>query len=156
MEQRFRDPGKNVYSFMDETLVVCPKCSGCAISKQLDEEARPGWFAPRRLICTACPHTAHWEEHSIGRGWDDARDDYFHLPLWLQTPCCGEVLWAYNERHLAFLEDFVSARLRERTRDEKYGWSNNALASRLPAWIKSGKNRSEVLKGIARLRMRLP
>jgi hypothetical protein len=82
-------------------------------------------------------------------------DDYFELPLWLQTPCCGEVLWAYNERHISFLEDFVGARLRERVRDGKYGWSNRSLASRLPAWIKSAKNRDEVMKGLSRLRARL-
>jgi len=65
------------------------------------------------------------------------------------------VLWAYSERHLAFLEDFVGAQLRERVRDEKYGWSNSALASRLPAWMTSAKNRDEVLKCLARLRERL-
>jgi hypothetical protein len=82
-------------------------------------------------------------------------DDYFGLPLWLQIPCCGEVLWAYNERHLSLLEGFVAARLRERSRDERYGWSNRSLPSRLPPWIKSGKNREHVLKGLSRLRARL-
>ena len=32
---------------------------------------------------------------------------------------------------------------------------NKSLASRLPQWIKSSKNRVEVLKGITRLRMTL-
>jgi hypothetical protein len=117
--------------------------------------ARAGWFAPRRLTCMSCSYAKDWASREIARHWRDARDDYFELPLWLQTPCCGEVLWAYSERHLTFLEDFVGARLRERVRDEKYGWSNKSLASRLPSWMKSGKNRDEILKGLARLRTRL-
>jgi hypothetical protein len=137
---------------MDETLVVCPQCSGPAMSRQLDTELRPGWFAPRRLTCLKCSYAKDWAGRQIARHWRDARDDYFELPLWLQTPCCAEVLWAYSERYLAFLEDFVGAQLRERVRDEKYGWSNSALASRLPAWMTSAKNRDEVLKCLARLR----
>jgi hypothetical protein len=66
----------------------------------------------------------------------------------LQTPCCGEALWAYYD-------DFVRARLRERQRDPKYGWSNRSVASRLPQWMKAGKNREVVLKGLGRLRAQL-
>jgi hypothetical protein len=72
------------------------------------------------------------------------------LPLWLQTPCAGQVLWAWNTWHLDFIGRYVSADLRERTPN-----INTSLASRLPRWIKSAKHRDEVLKGIARLRSRL-
>ena len=82
-------------------------------------------------------------------------DNHFGLPLWLQMRCCGELLWAYNAEHLAFLEAFVGARLRERRRSAEYGWSNGALASRLPAWLKSRKHREEVLACIDRLRRTL-
>jgi hypothetical protein len=155
MEERFTAPADGIYSYMDETLVVCPQCSGRALSRQQDKDARAGWFAPRRLTCMNCSHVKDWARREIARHWRDAHDDYFELPLWLQTPCCGEVLWAYSERHLTFLEDFVGARLRERVRDEEYGWSNKSLASRLPSWMKSAKNRDEVLRGLARLRTRL-
>ncbi len=83
------------------------------------------------------------------------RDEFFGLPLWLQAGCCGELRWAYNAEHLAFLEAFVGARLRERRRSPEHGWSNGALVSRLPAWLKSRKNREEVLAGLARLRRTL-
>ena len=156
MEDQFEDTGEDIYSFLEETLVVCPQCSGCAISRQVDAAAPAGFFAPRRLTCQGCAYTRDWNQREIVRGAHRVRDDYFDLPLWLQTPCCGEVLWAYNERHLAFLEGFVAARLRERERHEKLGWSNSSLASRLPVWIKSGKNRAELLKGLARVRARLP
>lgn len=81
-------------------------------------------------------------------------DWYFHIPLWLQTPCCGEVLWAYNEEHLAFLEAFVAAKQRTSVRDE-YGWSNRSLMNRLPLWVKQAKNCDEVLRGLGRLREKL-
>jgi hypothetical protein len=81
-------------------------------------------------------------------------DWYFHLPLWLQTPCCGETLWAYNAAHLAFLEDYVRATLREHARGP-HGWRNQALANRLPKWMAEAKNRAEVLKGLEQLRQKL-
>jgi hypothetical protein len=155
MDERFEDTGDGIYAFMEDTLVVCPQCSGRAVSRQVTTEERPGWFSPRRLGCTRCAYTKDWSNRAISRRWHEVRDDYFELPLWLQTPCCGEVLWAYNEAHLAYLEDFVRARLRERQRDPKYGWSNHSVASRLPQWMKAGKNREVVLKGLGRLRSRL-
>src|SRR5215212_7033778 len=72
---------------------------------------------------------------------DNTLDWYFGLPLWLQTPCAGQVLWAWNEWHLDWMERYVAADLRERTPN-----INMSLASRLPRWIKSAKNRDEVLK----------
>jgi hypothetical protein len=77
-------------------------------------------------------------------------DWYFGLELWLQTPCCGEVLWALNPDHLAFLTDFVSARLRERAPSDVQ-FRNKRLTSRLPRWMTSAKNRHEVLRGLERL-----
>lgn len=82
-------------------------------------------------------------------------DWFFHFPLWLQIPCCSEILWAYNPEHLQFLESYVGALLRERARDEEHGWSNQSLASRLPSWIKSFKNRAGVLKCVEKLKERL-
>jgi hypothetical protein len=64
--------------------------------------------------------------------------------------CCGgRTLWALNEAHLTLLEDYVAARLRERGQAE-----GMTLVARLPAWLKSAKNRGEVLRVITRLRDR--
>jgi len=81
-------------------------------------------------------------------------DWYFHIPLWLQTPCCGEVLWAYNEEHLAFLEAFVMAKQRTSVRGE-HGWSNQSLMNRLPLWMKQAKNRDEILRCLDKLKQKL-
>jgi hypothetical protein len=83
-------------------------------------------------------------------------DAYFGQPVWLQTPCAGHTLWAFNARHLDYLEQFVAARLREPPLRASDGEARNAaLASRLPVWLKSAKNRDEVLRCIRRLRRML-
>lgn len=154
MAERFRDRGETIYTFMGEILVICPRCAGCALTRP-ETPADSGCFTPRRLTCAHCGYSATWAERTITRGWREAKDDYFQLPLWLQTPCCGHILWAYNAAHLQFIEDFVQAKLRSRSPDPETGWSNRSLASRLPHWVGAAKNRSDVLKGVARLRDRI-
>ncbi len=76
-------------------------------------------------------------------------DPYFRLPLWLQKEMPDGLLWAYNYEHLDFLENHVSAELRNR---EKSPMRNKSLGSRLPKWMTSKKNRNEVLSGIEKLK----
>jgi hypothetical protein len=158
MSQRFQDVGQTIYGFTDLFLVHCPQCAGCARVVPLDA-SKTWWSAPRRLVCARCGYTKDHDGRSAVIGADT--DWYFGLPLWLQTPCCGETLWAYNTEHLDFLEQYVAATLRERTRRdgtplrEPRTARNGSIASRLPAWIKSAKNREAVLKGIGKLRQML-
>ncbi|PSB58517.1 hypothetical protein [Chamaesiphon polymorphus] len=153
MPNRFRETSDNIYSFSEYILVKCPKCSLRAVVFASDRD-RQDLFAPHRFVCAACGATKDWTGAQVNRNWDcEPVDYYFQYPLWLQTPCCGHTLWAYNFRHLDLIEAFVSAKLRERRPDENYGWSNQSLYSRLPKWIKSGKNRSSILKAIERMRL---
>ena len=147
--ERFKDTRETIYSFQDEFLVRCPCCDSCAIVRCIDPD-KVDSFAPRRFSCTACGSSKKWSEKKIERWY--TVDDYFHYPLWLQTSCCGKTLWAYNLRHLEFIEAFVRAKLRERKPHELHGWSNKSLFSRLPKWIQSGKNREEIIKAIAKIR----
>ena len=140
--------------FADAVLVVCPHCAGPAVSKRRDPAARDT-AAPRRLVCRRCGHLRESRAPAVAGLARIGHDDSFRLPLWLATPCCGELLWAFNVRHLDALEAFALAELRERRRDPAHGWSNAAFASRLPKWIKAAKNRVEVGKALARLRARL-
>jgi hypothetical protein len=73
-------------------------------------------------------------------------DQCFGLPLWLQTPCAGHTLWAFNARHLAYLKGFLQAEVRERR-----GTANASVISRLPAWMKSAKHRDETVRAVQRL-----
>jgi transcription elongation factor Elf1 len=148
---RFKDTREDIYSFQNEFLVRCPFCDSCAIVRCIDPDNADS-FAPRRFSCTACGSSKDWSEHKIESWYSEVLDNYFHYPLWLQTSCCGDTLWAYNLRHLEFIEAFVRAKLRERKPHELYGWSNKSLFSRFPKWIQSGKNREEILKAIAKIR----
>lgn len=149
---------KPIWDFLDEFLVSCPSCSQRATVRPLETVAR--------LTCLACGHsreTSNTARRSITYSrspsmWKDGdytlggpADPHFHLPLWLQTPCLGEVLWAYNPRHLDFLEEFVSAGDRS-VRTEEGGAKNSLLPSRLPKWMQLAKNREQVLRAINKLR----
>ncbi len=148
---RFRDHGESIDAFQDQVLVRCPRCQSCAVVSCRNPEA-VHLFAPRRFSCPSCGTAKDWAGREIG-GTDSGSpvDRYFHYSLWLQISCCGDILWAYNLPHLAFIEAFVRAELRERQPDEQNGWSNRSIASRLPRWIQSRKNRDAILKAIATL-----
>jgi hypothetical protein len=75
---------------------------------------------------------------------------FLDLPLWLQTRCCGEVLWALNEDHLSYLEIYLGARVRRRVRG-----LNSTVPARLPKWMLAAKNREAVMRGLRRLREKL-
>jgi hypothetical protein len=151
---RYRDPGQSIDDFLDEILVVCPACGGCARTFRKDAD-RKDLFATRRLVCLACGASKERAGREIAHARRGApRDGYFGLALWLQTPCAGHTLWAYNRRHLEAVEAFIAARHRERVHDEKVGWQNRSLGSRLPKWLQSAK-RPVVLQAIARLKGKL-
>jgi hypothetical protein len=80
-------------------------------------------------------------------GTPEGLDPVFGLPLWLRTECRGHLLWAYNARHLAFLERWIGATLRRREPNR-----NGSLASRLPGWMTRGQSRDDVLDCVRRLR----
>lgn len=150
-------------SFTDEFWVVCPRCSKRALVRRSSETRPP------RLVCASCGTSRSWVSSSRGvltssraSSWPqgqyavgDAADPYFHLPLWLKIACGNEMLWAYNERHLSFIADYVGAQNRVRTPTVAGGPRNALLESRLPRWMKLGKNRGAVLAAVAKLRASL-
>jgi len=132
----------------DPTLVVCPSCRSKAFVLPTHEAE-----AAVKVVCHACGFSKRAEGATRRFDWyaENPTDGYFGLDLWLQTRCAGHSLWAFNHRHLDFLERYVSASLRERERDEQ-GWRNSSLASRLPKWMTAGPNREEVIAAIRVLR----
>lgn len=160
---RLAPDDSTILDFGSEFLVVCPHC-GCQ-----------AWVRDRGLaieprIALTFPHCGlnqFWAPARPGilTGADPKRyppdvvamggpvDWYFHLPLWLQIGCCGEPLEAYNQAHLAFMEDYVRATLRKHARGE-HRWRNQALHNRLPRWMIDAQNRDDMLKCVERLRER--
>lgn len=144
---RFRDPLVTLWAFATTVLVRCPSCARRAVV-ELSQAGEP---RRARLVCRACGHNAVREDGAYGLG--GAVDPCFGLPLWLQTPCRGETLWAFNLEHVELLERYLSARLRERARSPESTWvRNKSLVSRLPTWMKLARHRAEVLRGLGELR----
>jgi hypothetical protein len=128
--------------FADEILVKCPNCENCARAR------KPNWDGKKRsyIISMGCLHCAMQQE--LATAWDFWNE----LPLWLQTTCCGERLWALNSRHVMALQDYVSAGLRE----NKLGHhTTRHMFMSLPRWLTSKKNRPDVLRGLKRLQAKL-
>ncbi|HEX8439287.1 hypothetical protein [Archangium sp.] len=154
-KERLQSAGQWWGTFLDEFRVVCPRCERTALvlPRQAGES---GIFASRRVTCTHCGFSNPWEGQCVSMPWyaDPMRDFYFRLPLRLQIHCGKHLLWAFNHRHLGFLEAFVQASLRERTRHSSYGWHNRGLTSRLPRWLKAAQHRAAILKAIETLRKR--
>jgi hypothetical protein len=152
MKTRHKDDGTTIHDFTDRFLVACPKCSSCAqvIRSDPDPGVHP-WSA--KFSCIKCGRT---ELGKLG-GWSDRDpvDWVFGYALWLQTSCCRQILWAYNFKHLSLLESYVSAVHRAGMTDAQAiekGVRNSTLASSLPSWMISSKNRGSVLKAIQTIR----
>jgi hypothetical protein len=152
-QERIQTGEERWEAFLDELLVVCPKCEGTALVLPV-RTGELGLFASRQVTCTHCGFSKHSEGNSQHMDWyaEPMRDSYFHLPLRLQVRCGRHLLWAYNHRRLGFIEAFVQASLRERLRHPTSGWHNAGLTSRLPKWLKSAHHRKAILKAIASLR----
>ena len=158
MTTQFKNTGERLDTFSDVFYVRCPACSGRAVVRKIESElARNptsrkvsgpnswiGLLVHARAICTGCGYIKNIKTDGFAYG--NPTDWYFDLPLWFQTPCCGETLWAYNRPHLAYLKRYVEAELRDECSSP-----NTGLARYLPKWMKSAKNRDEVLKCIDKL-----
>lgn len=154
MTVRFKDNRQTLEQFKREIIARCPQCHKRAIiflKKEFNAESL--YFS--RLVCKNCGYLKEIEINNWKYLPAQQFVSNFSLHLWLEISCCGEKLWAYNEEHLDFIESYVRAEIRERSPHEKWGWSNSSLASRLPRWMKSSKNREKILKCIAQLRNNL-
>jgi hypothetical protein len=125
VQRRHRDPGHDRCDFTDDVLLVCPRCAG-----------RAHLFAPpscaglaARLSCTGCGHASERYRHA-----DVCRRTAVEprVELWLQTPCAGRVLWAFDAAHIAALELHVGARLRM---DPVGPGTAVTMLARLPSWM---------------------
>jgi hypothetical protein len=148
-------PAAHLSDFADDILVVCSRCSGRAHILRISD----AWdrHDGSRLVCPACGLSRDWRlSLSAGGGMPEPGSGPnligFDVSLWLQTPCCGETLWTYNLAHIEFLECYVAASLRGRSRDPKWSWANRSLQSRLPRWMLEKHHRDDVLAALSRLR----
>ncbi|MER5784722.1 hypothetical protein ABT104_23820 [Streptomyces mobaraensis] len=158
---RFQDPLLTKHGFADLVLVRCPRCDrvarviaapGLADDAEPHASSSPG-LPERRLVCRACGLTRRHRGLTVYR-WCETTDPYFRLPLWLRTETRHGPLWAYNLEQLDLLRRFVGATLRERPPWYEHHRKMTYIG-RLPAWIKRGKNRDEILRAVDRMRASL-
>lgn len=103
------------------------------------------------VACNTC-HTINqvkenWEPFIEKYQASGIIDPAFGLQLWFQGSVKGNIIWAYNLRHLTEIKNYVQATLRERTTDR----FKMTMVEKLPDFIKLAKNRDEVLKIIERM-----
>jgi len=158
---RHQDQGLSIYDFGHDFLVRCPQCKRCA--EVTIKGVNPLQPSAVRLVCGHCGYSKQVQQDVIQTTWRKGRyrmdyaiggayDWYFKTPLWLRTPCAGHELWANNADHLEFLEEYVRASIREDSANRLRAIRNSSLASRLPGWIKSAKNRDKLDQGLKKLR----
>lgn len=172
MQNRFIDSGVTLQAFMDEILVRCPECEANAKIISGSYNCSQCHFQPKRIqnlipncescakplkaaVCSGCGHhNVALDQQPNSSAFNEAKridlglDPYFGLDLLLRVSFSGKILWFYNLRHLEYIESYLQASIRERSKDA----GNNSLISRLPAWIKEAKSRNDLLKKISRLK----
>jgi len=153
---------------VNKVRVICKKCGFS------EEKAKDKWHGPSiGIVRRRCRYCGRWLEKKIvgPKHTYEAKlkcpgchiemierivwsplirrypcDPHFGYKLWFVGSVRGNTFWAYNRAHLHFIKSFVSATLRNREPNK-----NNSLASRLPGWLLSKKNRASMVKEINRL-----
>jgi hypothetical protein len=128
----------------------CPHCSTCGyrlLGIRLKAKASGKLPQTKAVLCPSCKQKTDVDiQWNIFRNSNNPIDPIFGFNLWLQIPCCGSILWAYNERHLSDLKSYIGSSLRDG--QHRRNWS---MVTRLPRWIIIAKNRDAVLKCIEKL-----
>lgn len=158
------ESGYELPAFAETFLIQCPRCKNCASvftpenALGVDEAIIVFGHESKRVACTKCGFTKEihpkrrsncYEYNFNPFGKNQGTDWYFDFPLFLQIPCCGHQLWFLNDKHLTYVEAYLKKNIRP---SNTYYMS---IESRLPKWIKSSKNRSEILKAIAKLKKKI-
>ncbi|RWU10884.1 hypothetical protein [Pedobacter chitinilyticus] len=144
-QKRFQDENKRLSEFETEVWVQCPLCSKKAVAK-VDHQ-----LGEAKLLCSNCGHVKTTTTETVVFGvkakWIRSAEEYFGVQMWLQHPFKNNTFWAYNPAHLAYLEQYIAATLREH-KDR----SHFTLLEKLPKFYHESKNRTALLKIIAKLK----
>lgn len=145
IQNRFTDQNKANRDFYDEVWVVCTVCSKKAITNA-DYNKKEA-----RLYCESCGCNKQVPTETVVFGvkgnWEMAAHAYFNAKLWLQHPFKNDVFFAYNGKHLHYLEQYIAAGLREHK--NRTGFT---LLEKLPKFYHEAKNRNALLKIIDKLK----
>jgi hypothetical protein len=157
VSNRFRDPGLWVeLVWATPVLLRCPSCGHSAVCAPRPGSDVPLWVrgCQPRLSCLSCGYTKDRDPDRQGYTRSRPVDPFFGADLLLQDECVGHTLWAYNVCHLDLIDEYAAASLRERANlgDSRY----QTMLEKLPAWMKSAKNRAAIARSVGRMRDLLP
>ena len=138
---RFQDENLLPSDFYQEVCVVCSSCSKKAMAK-VNFETKTA-----RLLCLHCGCNKETTTAIKYGTINTAANHYFQAELWLKAPFKNDVFWAYNDKHLAYLERYISATIREHK--DRTGFT---LLEKLPKFYHEAKNRESLLKIITKLK----
>lgn len=142
VSNRFQDQNLRLTDFQQEIWVFCPNCSKKAITSVNFEMQKA------RLLCANCGYNKEAKTNTNQQeNWQMAAHLYFDAKLWLQMPFKSETFWAYNSAHLDYLQQYISANLREHTDRTHF-----TLLEKLPKFYHEAKNREALLKIIGKLK----
>lgn len=126
----------NQYSHVDDHDIRCT-CSHCGFVMRFNDIAKSTVFINSCGVAVKS-HVLHFNSPC---------DPFFQYKVWYEIPTTYGILWAYNLEHLKVIESFISDKVRSRNGVEN---KNKSIASRLPIWVSSAKNRNYLLKTIAK------
>jgi len=136
-----------IETFDQEIKFYCSNCAEKVVSFIKDVKSKKELV---KIKCPSCKITNAHKPRYIKKEWvyksDENGDPFLNLPLWLSINVKRNVFWAYNHQHLQYLKSFIEAKLRTR-HNEPY----TSMVEKLPNWIKSEKNRKELIKQIEKL-----
>lgn len=139
---RFEDENLLISDFFNEVMVVCPTCARKAVAIANIDAKKV------RLFCVHCGYnkeaTVELDQHIVIKR---PSHEFFDAELWLQADFKNEVFWAYNDKHLHYLERYIRATLRGHKEREHF-----TLLEKLPKFYHEAKNREDLLKIIAKLK----
>jgi len=137
---RFQDENLLLSDFYQEVVVVCPTCAKKAMAK-VNYETKTA-----RLFCNNCGCNKETTTSIKNGTIEMPAHQYFQAQLWLQAPFKNEIFWAYNDKHLEYLERYIAATIREHK--DRTGFT---LLEKLPKFYHEAKNREALLKIITKL-----
>ena len=128
-----------------------PRCKKCGAALRHMTHLHPFRQNGRLLAqarCPVCRFTGTYPAigSNLTARLQEGRDPDFGLPLYLTTTIGNNLFWAVNTGHLYFLEEWLTAELRERSE-----FGRMTMIARLPRWMKIASNRPKVLKAIVEL-----
>jgi hypothetical protein len=149
-----RDPRRMREVMLEKTRPVCERRECGAPIPDRGRPVRSGAGEPlvAEVKCPTCGHVGRYPAVpvaplDVARAWARVRAFWPGHPLYLTRRIGRNTLYVYNLEHLAMLEDWLGAKLRERGPVEGL-----TMMARLPRWMKAASARPQLLKALAELR----